>query len=454
MPYSRSLTALFCLLFGSTGFSAVKAIEDLFTELSQYDKEVESARLHTEFTQEGLKGSKSRLYPSLGLNLMANEGTSSSLPSPSSNLDSGASAPEGSLSDQSSSSVPDLSNATKGWTSQVSLGYFLFTHFAVTEDIHRAENSVKSARLNESEIFEKKKAQLLQVLLEWQMLNQVKAPIEEAQGLVEKVKIYSQKRSGMLYTSEDRANLEEKAASIEYHHVRVVEGLALAEEAIRTALPQMTMERLATLPLFEVSYPLPARDQLRDRYKTHSRSFQVAEMEVDSAKGYKRASDWYQPWIPTVYWSTSYSYSGNYEGQTSDNGISTSLLLSFNLFDGFYTQARHQQSRIAVEAAKKKRDLETDKKTLWLQHRVLTARVAKAEHRLKLATAQKKALRYKDFQRKLKQGIGSRLELSLGALSFVKAQMEALNSLKEYQQASLDIAVELNDWEKVEINER
>jgi outer membrane protein TolC len=84
----------------------------------------------------------------------------------------------------------------------------------------------------------------------------------------------------------------------------------------------------------------------------------------------------------------------------------------------------------------------------------MKANVARAEYAMKRAQAKKTGLKYKDIQRKYKQGIATRLELSGGSLQYSQAELEAMDVQKTYQQAMLDIAVELNEWDKVEVYEK
>ena len=223
--------------------------------------------------------------------------------------------------------------------------------------------------------------------------------------------------------------------------------------ALRTYIPSINKEKLSSLPKTRIEYPLPQKSKIEKKYFKQSRSYKLSEFSVKSAQGWKNVADWNRSWIPTVYWTAGYSQTGNYENQTNDNGFSTSLIFSFNLFDGFYTSARRQQSKIGVQAAKAKKASEAQKKILFLKHSLMQTRVKKAEFQVKLSKSRKKELRYKDIQRKVRQGVGSKLDLSAGALDFVKSKFEALESMKKYQQSMLDIAVELNEWNKVVIHE-
>ena len=429
-------------------------IENLFRQLDGENDEIKAASLSHQFKQQGLIGAESRLYPSLNLALVANEGDDGALGAASpSSWDSGASSPDDSLGTSSSGSIPDSDVTTNGWASQASLGYFIFTGFAVSEDIRRAKNDVQAAALSQSKVSLEKKAQLLQLLMEWQNLQQISKPLSQAATLMNKVKSFSKKRSSLLYTTSDHLNLSEKDALIEYQTIRVHEGQSLVAAGLRSLLPSLNDQTLASIPNFEVKYPLPPADLLPSLYEQNSIEHKKNKLTETSSTGYVKVARWNRPWVPMVYASASYGYSGDYHGESADGGWSASLTLKFPLFDGFYNNARLQQAHIGAEAAQLKTKAEMDKRLLYLRHQRMKALVAGAEYRHLKLKAAKKERRYKDVQRKMKQGIGSRLELSAAGLDMAKARFAAFDKLKEHQQSLLNIAVELNQWDQVKIDE-
>ena len=163
----KFLTLSATLLLNSQA-SAATSIDQLFNEMGGADKDIEISKLNTEFKQQNLKGSKSRLWPSLSLNFTANKSADSAIPVSTSSLGTGVRSGSG-LGDQSSSnSYLDAENLNEGWVGQLSLGYFVFAKYAISEDIKRSEYELKSATIQESLTFDQKKAQVLQLILEWQ----------------------------------------------------------------------------------------------------------------------------------------------------------------------------------------------------------------------------------------------------------------------------------------------
>lgn len=428
-------------------------IQDVFEKMREGNPEVYASSLNTQFKYQNVRGAKSRLWPSLSFSTVGKESSESAFSDPLS-TSSGVSSPSGSLGSQGASGVSNASDGLNGgWTSQLSMSYLLFTGFAVSEDINRAENEWESSKISENVAYDQKRSEFLQIFLEWKNLKKIQPAIEQAKQSFEAINRHKKNRSAFLYTTQDNVKMTERMATLEYQSVRVEEGVYLAEQALLRMVPEMTSLDLEKLPEIQVSYPLPTTDEISSKYETQSRNHLSNKLSVDNAKGYFRASRWNRPWIPMISWSASYGQSGDWGGNSYDNGASTSVLLNFNLFDGFYTQARLQQSRIAVELAKTKMVVERDKRVLLLTHKRMQANVAQAEYKMKAANAEKTKVKYDDIQRKQKQGIATRLELSLGSLEYSKAQLEAIDAQKKYQQALLDIAVELNEWEKVKIDE-
>lgn len=441
------------LMSGSVAMAVPAPLQDVFERLRKTNPEVYASSLNSQFKYQNVRGAKSRLWPSLSVSGVAKESSDNAFSDPLSDT-SGVASPGDSLGSQGSSSLSNVSDGVNGgWTSQVSMSYLLFTGFGITEDINRAENELESAKISEGVAYDKKRSEFLQVFLEWKNLKKIQPAIEQAKDSFASINKHKKKRSAFLYTTQDNVKMTERMATLEYQSVRVEEGLHLTETALLKLVPDLTPQELEKLPEVEVSYPLPSTAEISSKYAEQSRTHLTNQLSVDNARGYLRASEWRRPWIPFVSWSASYGQSGDWKGNSYDNGASTSVLLNFNLFDGFYTQARLQQSKISVELAKTKMVVEKDKRVLLLTHKRMQANVARAEFKMKSAIAAKTELKYKDIQRKHKQGIATRLELSLGSLEYSKSQLEAIDAMKKYQQALLDIAVELNEWDKVKINE-
>lgn len=442
---------LMFIFFSQSAFAVPAQIEGLFQRMEQENLSLQGAKLDVQFQEQSLRGARSKLYPTLSLSLVASEGEDSALSTTASASASSASPAAGGLGAQSGG-LTDV-NANSGWMTQFSTNYLLFTKFAVSDSIDRARSNIEISQIDETSVRDEKRSQMLQLLLEWQVLSKVVGPIDQAEKMIQKVLKFSKGRSRMLYTRQDRLKLKENSTSLQYNKIKVHEGLRLVESALMTLVPSLSTKELSKLPVIQVDFPVPQQEELRKHYRQQSRNHKKNLLKINTSKSYLDSTGWDRPWVPNIYWSASWSKTGNYSGVENNSGASTSLLFSFNLFDGFYTQARHQQAAIGVKAEVLKAKAEEDRRVLLLKHQRMKALVAKAEYSYRSAVAEKKYLRYQDIRRKMKSGIGTKLEMSLSTLDWVKAQMKALESLKDYQQALLGMAVELNQWKEVKIDE-
>ena len=427
------------------------AVESIFSRMDSENQSLRGAQLDIAFKEQTLRGARSRLFPNLSFTLAANEGEDGAV-SKAADISSGGTSPSGGLGSQSDG-LTDLATDS-GWLGQLSTGYFIFSKFAISDSIDRARSEMEISQIEQSSVRDEKQSQVVQLLLEWQVLNEVLEPLNQAEKLIQGVKKFSKNRSQLLYTKQDRLNLEENATSLAYNKIKVEEGMLLIEEALQALVPSLKREEIQALPPIEVRYRSPDKKELRKLYLEKSRNHRVNEMKSKSAEGYLKSTDWDRSWVPNIYWSATYSKTGNYRGDETTGGVSTSLLFSFNLFDGFYSSARHEQAAIGVKAQRVKTKAEEDRRVLLLQHNRMKSLVSLAEYDYRMAIAEKKKDRYLDIKKKMRSGIGTRLEMSLGTLDWVKAKLKALESMKDYQQSLLDIAVELNQWNEVKINER
>jgi outer membrane protein TolC len=249
MPLKLRIVAL-CFL--SPGFAAAvpPGVQKMFDRLDEENPEIYAAKLDTQYKFQSLRGSRSRLYPSLSLSGVARESSESAFSDPAS-LNTGISSPSGSLGNQGTSSISNLNeSAGSGWSGQTSVSYLVFTGYAVTEDIRRAENDFNASKISYEVMKEQKRSQFLSLLLEWQNLKTIEPVIDQAVSLSEGVKSYKSKRSAFLYTTSDKVDFAEKLASLEYNQVRVKEGLQLVEAALVKMLPlEITKVRLSTTGL-------------------------------------------------------------------------------------------------------------------------------------------------------------------------------------------------------------
>lgn len=429
-------------------------LKSLYARLDRDNNELNVSKLGSTYSLQDTRAARAPLYPSLTFSSAANKGKKNEVPSASgtsvndSSLSGGGGQSVGIDSSSVSKSVPTSSD---GLVHQLSLSYILFSHFAISENIHKADLSLEKSRLGEKSDKAKKRSQLLQLLAEWQWLNRLRSPLARAGKTVDSVNATADRPSARaLYSDIERSDLSERRASVDYYGVKVEEGRSLVELALIDLIPDLTAEELAKLPSFRLGYELPPESKISERYRENSITEKRARLDVESAQAAVRVAGWQRPWIPTVAWSASASQSRSFESDSTPvDNWSTGLVLSFDLFDGFLRDARRQQTGIALEIAERKRRFEEGKTLLYLRHQRMKAAVASAEFKRREVLVNRKRLVLRDVQKKRRLGVATAVEESAADLDLTKAQLEALEPLKDRQGAALDIAVELGELDKV-----
>ncbi len=462
---SALVSAFLSLPASSHGANATASDENapewlkvLYRRLDRDNNELNVAKLGTSYSYQDTRAARSELYPSLSLSSAASKGKQGTLPSPgnTSITDSSLSGGQGSSVGINGGSVASsLPTNTDGVVHQVSASYILFSHFAISENIRRSDLSLEKSRLGERADRAKKRAQLLQLLAEWQWLNRIKAPLGRAGKTIESVnEAAARPTARSLFSDVERVDLSERRASIDYFGVKVDEGKALVELALLDLIPDLTPEELAGLPEFQLRYEPPPENRILGLYREKSLAERRDRLDIESAQSAARVASWQRPWVPTVALSASASQSRQFEGGAPIDSWSTGLILNFSLFDGFSRDARRQQTGIALEMAERKRRFTENKTLLFLRHQRMKAAVAAAEYRKREVVVERKKLLSQDVQRKRKLGVATALEESAAELDLTKAQLEALEPQKDRQAAMLDIAVELDELDKVVIDSK
>lgn len=445
-------------------------IEALFQRLRGENTELSIAKNSVSSHEQSLTMVESLLYPSLSLVGVASrskpidlQGTPQTVSAPSTSGGATSTAGGGgtSIPPTASASNPQAGalslpssfvQDTSGWSIQLSSTYYLFTRFAVSNAIESTRMSAESSKIRMTSAELSKQSELLQNLLTWQWLDQLSGPIHDAEHLATLMKKHSTEKASLLFTEEDSTVQEERLAELEYNVAKVREGKALVEAVLRDLIPSLTVPEVKRVPKFAVDYLLPDLPEIAERYRAQSLDLQIDQNDLAIAEGDQKTMEWNQSWVPNLLISGGVTRSSPSEGVPS-NSWSTQILASFNLFDGFYSSARKRQSGIAVAQANAKMDLNTSKTLILLQGLRSQALLAQSEHHLKAIKARREFLKLEDVKRKKDEGYATELECSLANLMYVKAQVGALDALKDYQSAGLSLAVRLNDWDRVKIYE-
>jgi outer membrane protein TolC len=423
----------------------------LYTQLETQNKDLQIAKMNTAFNIEELTVSEAYLYPSLSLSGSAGKSKNQNLPVSSTGVSTstGSSSSSGLGVDTSNPTTTSNSTSTDGISAQLSMNYTLFSQFAVSENIKKSENSVQQAKLQENANRIKKKAQLIQLLTQWQWLVEVEPLLHSAQKILQQVEEHSNKKAKNLYSDSDWLDLEEKRAKIALTIIKFEEGKELVKKALIDLISDLDFNTLNDVPVFTINYKPPTSIELLNLYKEKSDSWKISQLQIDTARRTERVTDWQRPYIPIVSTSLSQAYSRPYESDKTSDSWSAQVVLTFNLFDGFSQSARRQQAKIAHSFTQAKADSEAQKKVVYLQHERMKALVANAEFNEKNVNIKKKVLQKNDVLKKHDQGVAGPLEIALADLEVAKSKIDALEALKDFQVSLLNIATELNEFDKI-----
>ncbi len=419
-------------------------VNGILNQIEENNSEIKLAKKNFEYKEQGVTAAKSYLYPTLGLTAIYNKGSSLSNSLPDMNL-SGYGSTNSSIGSSTS-----VAQTNEGWNTSLSTNYYLFSGFVISDGIDRALRDLRGSEFKFKSQILTQKSLYLQALLEWQWLNKVQVLLKNASEVFKKVETHKNK-SQILYTEDDDQIFDERKSYVEYQLVRLEEGKKLVEAFLMTSLPSVQIASIVQLPQLQLSYKIPSDLEIESKYKDQSLSRKSFDLDYENALGVRKVLNWQKPYIPTVMLTGSASKSGTASETSNQTNWSTQILFTFNFFDGLGTTARNNQAIIGVESTRIARDLETDKKILFLRHQAMKAKVSQAEYRYKKSFIKNKEIRFKDVQNKFKQGIATELELTLSAIDLAKTQQEALDSWKDYQSAAMSIATELNDWENVDV---
>ncbi len=144
-------------VFLVSAFAVVKDIESCFEKLNFENKDLYFSRLDIQMKEQSLKASRSRLWPSLSLSLSGSQGEGGSsnvgainpnVEQPEGGIDPNTTPPAPPPPDISSHQFEEDYKVNSSWGGQISLGYYVFTRNAISEDIGHSLNALEKAKLN------------------------------------------------------------------------------------------------------------------------------------------------------------------------------------------------------------------------------------------------------------------------------------------------------------------
>ena len=149
----------------------------------------------------------------------------------------------------------------------------------------------------------------------------------------------------------------------------------------------------------------------------------------------------------------SYSQSATFQqGDLSDTWRVT-ILVTFNLFDGFYTETRRAQAFTAKEIVRKRIESEMSKNKILITKNYYDLKAARAEYRFRKSSVARKKEKLKMIEKIGSSGISIDFERSGLLLEISQLEWEALDAKKKEQQSLLFLAQKKDDLEGVSFHE-
>ena len=266
---------------------------------------------------------------------------------------------------------------------------------------------------------------------------------------------FKKNKGGYFGSKESRLKINIRFYEVNFQKTRIRNAILVATQALKDLIPSYEDSWFKSLPRIKVNYKVPKRNKAHETFIKESPKMELHNLSINSFKNTYNSTKWEKPWIPSIGLSASYSKSGKYEGKSnvSDNW-KAAVLLSFNLFDGFYSSSRRGQAGASLRMAHARKQTETSKHLVLLNKYYMDYETSLAEHLFKKAIVEEKNFKI-DMAKKISRAGGSTsLEVSILLLDHAHAKFEAHKSFKQFQQAMLDISLLLNKFNEVKINEK
>lgn len=453
---------LFLAVFSFTspllGKASTLGIDFLYQEMLKDNHDIFLIDNKAKYSQENINASRSKLWPSLSLSFAVNDGKETDAVSGAQDIMGSGSS--GGIPSAVSSQMDSQSTtiSQEGWSADFALNYPLFTKFALDTSIRNSEITYEIDKHNSNQTKYNKKKQLLQLLLEISSLKRINKTILRAETLMENITKNKRNKNYRVVAS-TRSNLKQLGIKYELEHkkMQVTGGLAMTRKGLYDLIPQFKDPWYNKLPKIKVEYFLPAIKKVEEKYYNQAPEIKVLDLDIQSFENVYYSTGWEKSWIPSVALSGSYSVSDTFDDQASNSGRSDNwrltLLFSFNLFDGFYTQARRSQARITMNMAKKRKKSEMSKKIIYLNHEYYKAKASLAEYRFNNIEVEKKKLKVTHLKKISSSGTTLHLEKTMLLLDMARFRWKALEAHKKYQQSLLNIALILGEFDKVKVYE-
>ena len=129
------------------------------------------------------------------------------------------------------------------------------------------------------------------------------------------------------------------------------------------------------------------------------------------------------------------------------------MLMTFNLFDGFYTETRRAQAFTAKEIMRRRSESELSKNKILITKNFYDLKAARAEYKFRKSTVERKRDKLRMLEQIGSSGVSIDFERSGLLLEISQLEWEALDAKKKEQQSLLFLAQKKDDLEGVSFDE-
>jgi hypothetical protein len=445
-----------CLNFSLShnSFCGVIPLKQLEEAMLRSNPDLKLLKLKESFAREKIILARSGYYPTLSSSWVVNEGEGAdSINSPmgsSSSSSSSSSVPSAS----SSSSVGGPQNITSdGWSGDLTLSLGIFNRFSVSTALKNSKIGNKIAQMSVNEGVQNKRAQLLQLILEINSLRAIRKTLSEAKALTDNVKKMKAKNDYALFSKNKSLKSAKFYAELDYQNSKVDFAWSIATEGFFDLIPEADRSWLGQLPNLKVNFERGGLTELKKKFLQDNIGLKKLALDIKTFQNVYKQSQWEKPWIPQFNITSSLSKKRDWEGTLSgDETWAVTALLTFNLFDGFYTQARRAQASLSYRMAQEFEKSSKSKKLINLERQYRQADMALARHKFMQTKVNIVKARINNLKSISNSGVGMKNEKTAILLELSKYQWESLDELKKYQQQLLSLAQETNQMEKIRIS--
>jgi hypothetical protein len=450
----KLIISIAVLLLGTKTYAARFSYDELKAKMLRENEDIKFKTNKVAFKSHGITMARSRLIPSLSTTWAINMGEETDSVSSS---DASSSAGSSEIpSAGSTSSVGSASLNQDGWSGDLTVQWAAFSRMNNRINYRNSKLEYEKEKSELNDLIQERQIQLAQLILETNSMLAIKRILGRADMLLERNK----KRKKGLSTaivSEKKNELKKREyeTELEYQKRKVETGIQVALDAFKDLIPTFKDSWLQRLPQVRAFYPLPPVEKIKEHFRTNSGKAKQLDITVKTYENSYKQTSWEREWIPNVALQGSWSIKRDFEGKADlEDSWRGSIILTFNLFDGFYTYSRRAQAKLSHLMSLNHRKSELSKNMLLISKDYYEAQTQKAKFDYKKAQSKTKLNKVGQLERISRGGAGLDLERTGLLLEANKLEWEALDAMKKYQQNILTLASKAGEFEKVVLNEK